>query len=68
MLRLTGSAAEDARLQPGDVISMAGNEAVATPQDFNDRIEAMKGEGRGYAQLVVQNKNGVVRFVNLALK
>lgn len=62
-----GSAAEEKRLQPGDVIVEVGQEAVATPQDFEDRLAALRKDGRTNVQLVVQNKDGHVRWVNLPL-
>jgi len=62
-----GSAAEDKRLQAGDVISMVGEEQVSTPTDFDDQIAAMKKDGRANVRLVVQSKEGHVRFVNLPL-
>jgi serine protease Do len=62
-----GSAAEDKRLQPGDVISMVGDQAVASPDDVEQALSAMKKDGRSNARLVVQNAAGHVRWVNLPL-
>jgi serine protease Do len=62
-----GSAAEDERLQPGDVISMVGDQAVASPDDVEQALSAMKKDGRSNARLVVQNAAGHVRWVNLPL-
>jgi serine protease Do len=62
-----GSAAEDKRLQPGDVISMVGEELVKSPDEFQSKIDALKKDGRANVKLVVQNKEGHVRWVNLPL-
>ena len=63
----TGSAAEDKHLQPGDVISMVGDEAVASPDDVEQALAGLKKDGRTNARLVVQNADGNVRWVNLPL-
>jgi serine protease Do len=63
----SGSVAEDKRLQPGDVISMVGEDLVTSPDDFQAKIDAMKKDGRANVKLVVQNKEGHVRWVNLPL-
>jgi len=62
-----GSAAQDKRVQAGDVIVEVAQEPVATPQDVEDRLAALKKDGRTNVQLVVQNKDGHVRWVNLPL-
>jgi serine protease Do len=62
-----GSPAQDKRLQAGDVIVEVAQEAVSTPQDVEDRLAALKKDGRTNVQLVVQNKDGHVRWVNLPL-
>ena len=62
-----GSAAEEKRLQPGDVISMVGEELVSSPAEFDTQIETLKKDGRANVKLVVQNKEGHVRWVNLPL-
>ena len=62
-----GSAAEEKRLQPGDVISMVGEELVSSPAEFDAQIEKQKKDGRANVKLVVQNKEGHVRWVNLPL-
>jgi serine protease Do len=62
-----GSAAHDRRMTPGDVIVEIGQERVATPADFDERLAAMREEGRANVKLVVQNKDGHVRWVNLPL-
>jgi len=63
----SGSAAEEKRLQPGDVISMVGEELVSSPDEFDTQIAALKKDGRGNVKLVVQNKEGHVRWGNLPL-
>ena len=63
-----GSAAHDRRMTPGDVIVEIGQERVATPADFDERLAAMREEGRANVKLVVQNKDGHVRWVNLPLE
>jgi serine protease Do len=62
-----GSAAFDKRMRPGDVIVAVGQEKVASPADLDQRLAALKEEGRNNVQLVVQNKDGHVRWVNLPL-
>jgi serine protease Do len=62
-----GSAAEDKRLQAGDVISMVGEDLVSTPDEFQAKVDALKKDGRTNVKLVVQNKEGHVRWVNLPL-
>jgi serine protease Do len=62
-----GSAAHDRRMTPGDVIVEIGQERVANPADFDERLAAMREEGRANVKLVVQNKDGHVRWVNLPL-
>ena len=60
--------AADKRLQAGDVISMVGEELVASPAEFDAQIEKLKKDGRANVKLVVQNKEGHVRWVNLPLE
>ncbi len=62
-----GSAAADKRIEAGDVIAMVGEEQVASTDDFDTQIAALKKAGRSNVKLVVQNKQGHVRFVNLPL-
>jgi serine protease Do len=62
-----GSAAEEKRLQPGDVISMVAEELVSSPAEFDAQIAKQKKDGRANVKLVVQNKEGHVRWVNLPL-
>jgi serine protease Do len=62
-----GSAAEDKRLQAGDVIVEIAQEPVKSTEEVNARLEALRAEGRTSVQLVVQNAEGHVRWVNLPL-
>jgi serine protease Do len=62
-----GSTAEDKHLQAGDIISMVGDQTVASPDDVEQAIAGMKSDGRVNARLVVQNAEGNVRWVNLPL-
>jgi serine protease Do len=62
-----GSVADEKRLQPGDVISMVGEDIVTSPDDFQAKVDALKKDGRTNVKLVVQNKEGHVRWVNLPL-
>ncbi|MEJ0098043.1 MAG: Do family serine endopeptidase [Bauldia sp.] len=60
-----GSPAEDKRLQEGDVISMVGDQLVNSPDEVEQQVAALKKNGNVNARLVVQNKDGNVRWVNL---
>jgi serine protease Do len=44
-----------------------GNEPIAGPEDVTTQIEKLKKDGRANAQMVVQSKEGHVRWVNLPL-
>jgi serine protease Do len=62
------SAAPDKRLMPGDVIVEVQYEAVGNPGDLQKRIDALKGEGKKVAVLLVSNGDGETRFVALSLQ
>jgi serine protease Do len=62
-----GSTAEDKRLQAGDIISMVGDQAVTTPDEVEQQIVSLKKDGRANARMVIQNKDGNVRWVNLPI-
>ncbi len=62
------SVAADKRLNAGDVIVEIAQEAVATPDAVNKRIDALKKDGRKSALLLVANPEGELRFVALALQ
>jgi serine protease Do len=63
-----GSIAAEKRLAAGDVIIQVDQENVATPDDVAKKFDALKKAGRTTAQLVVQNKDGNVRFVNMTIQ
>ena len=63
-----GSLAAEKRMAPGDVIVQVEQENVATPDDVAKKLDALKKAGRTTAQLVVQNKDGNVRFVNVTIQ
>ena len=62
------SPAAEKRLSPGDVIVEIAQEAVATPDDFQARIDKLKKEGRKSALLLVAGADGELRFVALTLQ
>jgi len=64
----SGSPAADKRLQAGDVIVQVEQMNVATPDDVSKQLDTLKKAGRTTAQLVVQNKDGNVRFVNVTIQ
>ena len=63
-----GSAADQTRIQAGDVIIQVEQEDVTTAADVGKKLDALKKQGRTTAQLVVQNKDGSVRFVNVTIQ
>jgi serine protease Do len=62
------SPAADKRIQAGDVIVEVGQEPVTNPADVTRRIDALKGEGRKSALLLVSNAQGEVRFVAVSIE
>jgi serine protease Do len=62
------SPAAEKRLSPGDVIVEIAQEAVATADDFQARIDKLKKEGRKSALLLVAGADGELRFVALSLQ
>jgi serine protease Do len=58
----------DKRLAPGDVIVEVQYQAVASPADMQKRVDALKGQGKKIAVLLVSNGNGDTRFVALNLQ
>ncbi len=62
------SAAATKRVQAGDVIVEIGQQPVATPDDVETRIAALKSEGRKSALLLLANKDGDLRFVAVTLE
>src|SRR5882762_2886805 len=62
------SPAADKRLSPGDVIVEIAQEAVASADDFQAKIDKLKKDGRKSALLLVAGADGELRFVALALQ
>ena len=62
------SAASNQRLSPGDVIVEVAQEAVASADDFQAKIDKLKRDGRPSALLLVANPAGDLRFIALSLK
>lgn len=58
-----GSAAEEKRVQAGDVIKEVAQEPVATPADVIAEVEKLKEADRRSALLLLSNQNGELRFV-----
>jgi serine protease Do len=63
-----GSAAAEKRLNAGDVIVEVAQEAVASADAVQKRIDALKKEGKKSALLLVANAEGELRFVALTLQ
>ncbi|WP_421722882.1 Do family serine endopeptidase [Bauldia sp.] len=62
-----GSAAEEKRVQPGDVILEISQEPVATPEEVESRVNQLKTDGRKSALLLLANKDGDLRFVAVTI-
>jgi serine protease Do len=62
------SPAADKRLSPGDVIIEIAQEAVASADDFQTKIDKLKKDGRKSALLLVAGADGELRFVALSLQ
>jgi serine protease Do len=62
------SPANSQHLSPGDVIVEVAQEAVASADDFQTKIDKLKRDGRPSALLLVANPAGDLRFVALSLK
>jgi serine protease Do len=62
------SPAADKRLSPGDVIVEIAQEAVATADDFQAKIDKLKKDGRKSALLLVAGADGELRFIALSLQ
>ena len=56
-----GSAASEKRLSPGDVIVEVAQEAMASADAVQKRIDTLKREGKKSALLLVANAEGEVR-------
>ncbi|WP_110033297.1 Do family serine endopeptidase [Hoeflea marina] len=62
-----GSAADDKKITAGDVIVEVAQEAVMSPADVIERIEALKADGRRNALVMISNKSGELRFITLRM-
>jgi serine protease Do len=63
-----GSPAADKRLSAGDVIVEIAQEAVASADDLQAKIDKLKKDGRKSALLLVAGADGELRFVALSLQ
>jgi serine protease Do len=63
-----GSISAGKGLKPGEVIVEIAQDFVESPADVVTRIEALKGEGRRNAHLMIADKAGNLRFVALPLE
>ncbi len=64
----SNSPAADKRLSAGDVIVEIAQEAVASADDFQAKIDKLKKEGRKSALLLIAGADGELRFVALSLQ
>jgi serine protease Do len=62
------SPAADKRLSPGDVIVEIAQEAVASTDDLQAKVDKLKKDGRKSALLLVAGADGELRFVALSLQ
>src|SRR5439155_20931040 len=60
-----GAPASSQQLSPGDVIVEVAQEAVSSADDFQAKIDKLKGEGRLSALVLVAGVDGELRFVEL---
>jgi serine protease Do len=64
----SGSVASEKRLSPGDVIVEIAQEAVASTDDFQAKVDKLKKDGRKSALLLVAGADGELRFIALSLQ
>ncbi|MEO3386271.1 DegQ family serine endoprotease [Mesorhizobium sp. CAU 1741] len=62
-----GSAAEERGIAAGDVITEIAQEAVSSPDEVIDRIDALRDQGRRNALLMLSSKTGELRFVTVRM-
>jgi serine protease Do len=62
------SSAAEKRLAAGDVIVEVAQEAIATPDDLQKKLDALKKAGRKSALFLVANADGELRFIALTLQ
>ena len=60
-------AADERRIEAGDVIVEVGQEFVAAPEDVFARIQELKGDDRRSVIVMLANKSGELRSVPLRL-
>ncbi|MBS9479139.1 Do family serine endopeptidase [Ancylobacter sp. VKM B-3255] len=60
-----GSVAAERGIAPGNLIVEVNQEATATPKDIENRLEALKKDGRRSALLMVADPEGQIRFTAL---
>lgn len=63
-----GSAAEEKRIAPGDVIVEVGQEKVSTPDEVRQRVDELKKAGRKSALLLISSKDSELSFVPLRIE
>ncbi len=63
-----GSAAQEKRIQPGDVIVEVSQTTVSTPEEVGEQVEALKEDGRRSALLLLSNASGELRFVPVRIE
>ncbi|MDF2618242.1 MAG: protease Do [Xanthobacteraceae bacterium] len=63
-----GSVAAERGIAPGNLIVEVNQEATGTPKQVEDRIAALKKEGRRSALLMVSDPEGQVRFTALPIE
>ncbi|MBE7184955.1 MAG: DegQ family serine endoprotease [Methylobacterium mesophilicum] len=61
------SPAAERGIQKGEVITEIGQETVTSPKQVNDRITALKNQGRKNALLMLASKTGELRFVTVRI-
>jgi serine protease Do len=54
-------------MKAGDVITEVAQDAVNTPEEIEEKVEALKSEGRKNALLMVASPGGEMRFVTIRL-
>jgi serine protease Do len=62
-----GSISADRGMKAGDVITEVAQDAVNTPEEIEEKVEALKSEGRKNALLMVASPGGEMRFVTIRL-
>jgi serine protease Do len=63
-----GAPASSQQLSPGDVIVEVAQEAVSSADDFQAKIDKLKGDGRQSVPVLVAGVDGELRFVALRLQ